>query len=105
MEAANCMRQEAKQTCSSAVASRPSSQSCSLQRKKVFNLQTYKIHALVDYPAQIRMYGTTDSFSTQIVCQFYRSDLSTGIFPRTSWSIKLAKAVISGQVTKSICLS
>ncbi|KIM59740.1 hypothetical protein SCLCIDRAFT_125548, partial [Scleroderma citrinum Foug A] len=32
---------------------------------KGLNIQTYKLHALTDYPAQIRMYGTTDSYSTQ----------------------------------------
>ena len=37
------------------------------QRPKGFNLQTYKLHALADYPSQIRMYGTTDSYSTQVV--------------------------------------
>ena len=37
------------------------------QRPKGFNLQTYKLHALADYPSQIRMYGTTDSYSTQSV--------------------------------------
>lgn len=77
-EGENCMRQEAKQT--SAMTSHPNSQACSSQHKKVFSLQTYKIHALADYPVQIRMYGTMDSFSTQIVCQFYRSDPSTEIF-------------------------
>lgn len=35
---------------------------------KALNLQTYKFHALADYPAQIRTYGTTDSYSTQAVC-------------------------------------
>ena len=34
---------------------------------KVLNLQTYKLHALGDYPSQIRLYGTTDSFTSQIV--------------------------------------
>ena len=34
---------------------------------KVLNLRTYKLHALGDYPAQIRKYGTTDSYSTQSV--------------------------------------
>ena len=34
---------------------------------KVLNLRTYKLHALGDYPSQIRMYGTTDSYSTQLV--------------------------------------
>jgi len=37
------------------------------QRPKGLNLQTYKLHALADYPSQIRMYGTTDSYSTQAV--------------------------------------
>ncbi|KAN0077360.1 hypothetical protein V8E55_011215 [Tylopilus felleus] len=32
---------------------------------QVLNLQTYKLHSLADYPAQIRIYGTTDSYSTQ----------------------------------------
>ena len=37
------------------------------QRPKGLNLQTYKLHALADYPSQIKMYGTTDSYSTQSV--------------------------------------
>ena len=37
------------------------------QRPKGFNLQTYKLHALADYPSQIKMFGTTDSYSTQCV--------------------------------------
>ena len=31
------------------------------------NLNTYKFHALGDYPATIRRFGTTDSYSTQAV--------------------------------------
>lgn len=38
------------------------------RRPKVLNLRTYKLHALGDYAAQIRLYGTTDSYSTQTVC-------------------------------------
>lgn len=34
---------------------------------KSFNLNTYKIHALGDYTATIRKYGTTDSYSTELV--------------------------------------
>ena len=37
------------------------------QQPKGLNLQTYKLHTLADYPSQIRMYGTTDSYSTQSV--------------------------------------
>ncbi|KIK11502.1 hypothetical protein PISMIDRAFT_122575, partial [Pisolithus microcarpus 441] len=36
---------------------------------KTFNLSTYKIHALGDYVDTIRMFGTTDSYSTQMVSQ------------------------------------
>jgi hypothetical protein len=31
------------------------------------NLLTYKLHAMGDYEATIRAYGTTDSYNTQIV--------------------------------------
>ncbi len=34
---------------------------------KKFSLTTYKTHALCNYPAMIRMFGTTDSYSTQMV--------------------------------------
>jgi hypothetical protein len=35
--------------------------------KKTLNLNTYKFHALGDYVATIRQFGTTDSYSTQVV--------------------------------------
>lgn len=35
--------------------------------RKVFNLVTYKLHALGDYVAHILRFGTTDSYSTQTV--------------------------------------
>lgn len=34
---------------------------------KFLNLCTYKLHALGDYVSTIRLFGTTDSYSTQIV--------------------------------------
>lgn len=34
---------------------------------KTFNINTYKFHALADYPAAIRRFGTTDSYSTERV--------------------------------------
>jgi hypothetical protein len=37
------------------------------RKKKTFNLSTYKVHALADYVHTIRMFGTTDSYSTQVV--------------------------------------
>jgi hypothetical protein len=36
-------------------------------RVKKFNLATYKFHAMGDYAWTIRFFGTTDSFTTQIV--------------------------------------
>lgn len=41
--------------------------SVSKERLKKFNMQTYKVHALGDYPRTIHWMGTTDSYSTQIV--------------------------------------
>ena len=38
-------------------------------RPKLFNLNTYKLHALGDYVHTIHMFGTTDSYTTQIVSQ------------------------------------
>lgn len=37
---------------------------------KALNLQTYKHHSLGDYVDAIRQYGTTDSYSTELVCFF-----------------------------------
>lgn len=36
-------------------------------KQKLFNMNTYKFHALGDYPWTIRTFGTTDSYSTQLV--------------------------------------
>ena len=36
---------------------------------KRFNMSTYKMHCIPDYPDAIRKHGTTDSYSTQTVCQ------------------------------------
>ncbi|KIJ59505.1 hypothetical protein HYDPIDRAFT_100550, partial [Hydnomerulius pinastri MD-312] len=44
---------------------------------KVLNLQTYKLHALGDYAAQIRLYGTTDSYTSQAVRCFISSPFPT----------------------------
>lgn len=37
------------------------------RQQKTFNLQTYKLHVLGDYPTTIRRYGTCDSYSTEPV--------------------------------------
>jgi hypothetical protein len=40
-------------------------------RPKHLNLNTYKVHALGDYPSTIRLFGTTDSYTTQWVISFF----------------------------------
>lgn len=45
--------------------------------KKLFNLFTYKLHALGDYVSTIRLFGTTDSYSTQIVSPDLSAPLDT----------------------------
>jgi hypothetical protein len=37
------------------------------RQQRQFNLQTYKFHAIGDYVDHIRRFGTTDSFSTEVV--------------------------------------
>ena len=41
------------------------------KKVKSLNLFTYKWHALGDYVRAIRLFGGTDGFSTQVVCDFY----------------------------------
>ncbi|KAI0067317.1 hypothetical protein BV25DRAFT_1795481, partial [Artomyces pyxidatus] len=37
------------------------------RKAKTFNMNTYKCHALADYSSTIRMFGTTDSYTTEPV--------------------------------------
>ena len=46
----------------------PIATTVSKPKRKSLNLSTYKFHSLGDYPNTIRRYGTTDNYSTQIVC-------------------------------------
>ena len=45
----------------------PMTSTSSTTRPKSFNILTYKFHALGDYSRSIRMFGTTDSYTTQTV--------------------------------------
>ena len=46
----------------------------SAAQPKSFNLATYKLHALGDYVHSIRLFGTTDSYTTQLVSNFRFSE-------------------------------
>ncbi|EGO04993.1 hypothetical protein SERLA73DRAFT_118676 [Serpula lacrymans var. lacrymans S7.3] len=57
--------QEASNNQSSNAATASNAVPDTRHRPKTFNLQTYKLHALGDYPAQIRRFGTTGLYSTK----------------------------------------
>jgi hypothetical protein len=66
----------------------------STRKPKTLNLRTYKLHALGDYTASIRMYGTTDSYSTQPVSFpsvfiAYALTLASGRTGAQSWQRKI----------------
>jgi len=48
---------------------------------KAFNIQTYKLHTLGDYVSSIKVFGTTDSYITQIVStHFHEWEVNNLIF-------------------------
>jgi hypothetical protein len=68
-----------------------SSSESSGPRVKRFNLSTYKFHAMGDYVQTIKLFGTVDSFTTQIVSIVSFLDLKNlnasdvMLFARESW--------------------
>jgi hypothetical protein len=50
------------------VTTNDSGKSSTSKHLKTFTLYTSKLHGIGDYPKSIRLFGTTDSDSTQIVC-------------------------------------
>ena len=64
--AARQQRQQARAESGRQVKPTPST-----ARLKKFNIFTYKFHALGDYTRTIQMFGTTDSYTTQIVSRLY----------------------------------
>ena len=47
------------------------------RRQKKFNLETYKYHSLGDYRATIEMFGTCDSYTTEVVSEIGPHQTST----------------------------
>jgi hypothetical protein len=62
-----CTREQAKGSTSAPTMPATGKSGKPKPKRKKLNLSTYKIHALPDYPRTIRMFGTTDSYSTQTV--------------------------------------
>ena len=63
-EAAARVRAQSSRVSSGSVATESNSGG---RRRRTFNLCTSKIHALGDYVSEIKAYGTTDGYSTQLV--------------------------------------
>ena len=59
---------------------------------KSFNLFTYKLHALGDYVQSIRAFGTTDSYTTQIVCALFQWAVVAHFGCRGNWPIALSRS-------------
>lgn len=57
----------------------PTPTTASSSKYRFLNLITYKWHALGDYVKSIRLFGTTDSYSTQIVCCVFTTHLLTNL--------------------------
>ncbi|KAF9470573.1 hypothetical protein BDN70DRAFT_821197, partial [Pholiota conissans] len=69
-------------------------------RKRKFNLACYKPHSLPDYPKAIRMFGTTDNYSTQVgelehrrvkrhYSRAHKGAFTAGIAQQTQWECTL----------------
>jgi hypothetical protein len=73
-----------------------------MPKTKTFNLLTYKLHALGDYVQTIRLFGTTDSYSTQIVRSTGRLFIVflTSIFHRVNLHTALSSASISEPIRR-----
>ena len=60
------IRRQAKKAKTQLVLNAPSNTTSSRKDKK-FNMNTYKFHALGDYVTSIRLFGTPDSYTSQLV--------------------------------------
>ena len=69
-------------------------------KTKKFNMTTFKLHCIPDYPLAIRQYGTTDSYSTQIVSRSHRDARyrCTTESSRASWHTVYVNCIIGYQI-------
>jgi len=62
------------------------------RKSKKFNMNTYKFHAMGDYIHSIRLFGTVDSFTSQIVRDYLLYvHISIQFLVRESWRIERSK--------------
>lgn len=73
----------------------------SSRRTKNFNLHLFKLHSLGDYVNCIRMFGTTDSYSTQLVSHLALwKPTCNRFYVRVSWRIASSKCSMGEQTRK-----
>lgn len=78
----------------------------SAKRRKVFNLQTYKFHALGDYVSTIRRFGTSDSYSTEPVCFIlFDYELRSIVFSRANLNTVLPRPDIVAPIASLLSSS
>lgn len=70
------------------------------RRRKGLNLNTYKLHSLGDYVDAIRQYGTTDSYSTQLVSRTSLCLENDWRFSRVNYHIVIPRFPIRGLAKK-----
>jgi len=70
-ETAARWRQKERSLSTTAPGSSMTKTTSAAHRPKSFNLMTYKLHALGDYVHNIRLFGTTDSYTTQLVSSIH----------------------------------
>lgn len=77
------------------------------RRPKTLNLRTYKFHALGDYTTSIRMFGTTDSYSTQSVSSKYFHQLCSecSTLVRVNGSTESGREDMLAQAEKSLSVN
>ena len=91
-EVAARVRRQTSATKSSTSSSRNNHASPSVPlKRKVFNMNTTKIHSLPDYPAYIQRFGTTDSYTTQTVSFGIITLCITLTSHRVNWLIAFPK--------------
>jgi hypothetical protein len=79
----------------------PSTGTSGRQNKK-FNMNTYKFHALGDYVSSIRLFGTPDSYTSQLVSTWLSLICSTDKLKRVNLNIGVLSAFILFRTKESM---
>ena len=101
-EAARGRRKSAKAAKSGGKGKEQASKTSGGRKPKYLNLSTYKVHALADYSATIRLFGTTDNYTTQVVSPSGYPCAFVQILHRESLSIDGSNVFMPAQTKSSL---